>query len=54
MSITEIYKQLLNVYQIVPIPTKLLTPSYPRWYNLTARSEYHIGVIGHSTETTNN
>lgn len=25
-------------------------PSYPKWYDLITRSQYHVGMIGHSTE----
>ncbi|XP_057999419.1 uncharacterized protein LOC131178473 [Hevea brasiliensis] len=50
LSLSEIYRYLLGINQIVPIPLDLVQPPYPRWYDANARCEYHDGVVGHSTD----
>jgi len=34
----------------VPIPLDPIQPPYPRWYDASARCEYHGGAQGHSTD----
>lgn len=50
MSITDIYRQLLDECQIVPIPLAPMTPPYRRWYDLNASCKYHASIIDQSTE----
>lgn len=50
MPLTAIYKKLLENHQIALIPTNLVTPPYPNWYDLNACCEYHGGLISHSTD----
>ncbi|KAJ9174597.1 hypothetical protein P3X46_013232 [Hevea brasiliensis] len=46
----EIYRYLVGINQIVPVPLDPIQPPYPRWYDATARCEYHGGAQGHSTD----
>lgn len=34
----------------MPILLRLITPPYPRWYDLNACYKYHTGAISHFTE----
>ncbi|KAJ9177252.1 hypothetical protein P3X46_012489 [Hevea brasiliensis] len=48
--LSEIYRYLVGINQIVPIPLDPIQPPYPRWYDASARCEYHGGAQGHSTD----
>ncbi|KAJ9178602.1 hypothetical protein P3X46_010473 [Hevea brasiliensis] len=50
LPLSEIYRYLVGINQIVPVPLDLIQPPYPRWYDATARCEYHGGAQGHSTD----
>ncbi|KAJ9132712.1 hypothetical protein P3X46_033550 [Hevea brasiliensis] len=50
LPLSEIYRYLVGINQIVPIPLDPIQPPYPRWYDATARCEYHGGAQGHSTD----
>ena len=51
VSYAQLLPMLVQKYKIPIIPTKPRKPPYPKWYNLSARCEYHGGVQGHSTES---
>ncbi|KAJ9170560.1 hypothetical protein P3X46_018659 [Hevea brasiliensis] len=50
LPLSEIYRYLVGLNQIVPIPLDPIQPPYPRWYDATAWCEYHGGAQGHSTD----
>ncbi|KAJ9168548.1 hypothetical protein P3X46_020054 [Hevea brasiliensis] len=50
LPLSEIYRYLISINQIVPVPLDPIQPPYPRWYDATARYEYHGGAQGHSTD----
>ncbi|KAJ9159630.1 hypothetical protein P3X46_025123 [Hevea brasiliensis] len=50
LPLSEIYRYLVGINQIVPVPLDPIQPPYPRWYDATARCEYHGGAQGHSTD----
>ncbi|KAJ9184867.1 hypothetical protein P3X46_004552 [Hevea brasiliensis] len=50
LPLSEIYRYLVGINQIVPIPLNPIQPPYPRWYDATAWCEYHGGAQGHSTD----
>ncbi|KAJ9178669.1 hypothetical protein P3X46_010536 [Hevea brasiliensis] len=50
LPLSEIYRYLVGINQIVPVPLDSIQPPYPRWYDATARCEYHGGAQGHSTD----
>jgi len=50
LPLSEIYRYLVGMNQIVPVPLDPIQPPYPRWYDATAHCEYHGGVQGHSTD----
>ncbi|XP_057989045.1 uncharacterized protein LOC131172111 [Hevea brasiliensis] len=50
LPLSEIYRYLLDINQIVSIPLDPIQPPYPRWYDPSARCEYHGGAVGHSTD----
>ncbi|KAJ9152632.1 hypothetical protein P3X46_026179 [Hevea brasiliensis] len=50
LPLSEIYRYLVGINQIVPVPLDPIQPPYPRWYDTTARCEYHGGAQGHSTD----
>ncbi|KAJ9183254.1 hypothetical protein P3X46_007138 [Hevea brasiliensis] len=50
LPLSEIYRYLVGINQIVPIPLDPIQPPYPRWYDASARCEYHGGAQGHSTD----
>ncbi|KAJ9175415.1 hypothetical protein P3X46_013972 [Hevea brasiliensis] len=50
LPLSEIYRYLVGINQIVPVPLDPIQPLYPRWYDATARCEYHGGAQGHSTD----
>ena len=42
---------LVQKYKMPIILAKPRKPPYPKWYDLSARYEYHGGVQGHSTKS---
>ncbi|KAJ9182858.1 hypothetical protein P3X46_006805 [Hevea brasiliensis] len=50
LPLSEIYRYLVGINQIVPVPLDPIQPPYPRWYDATARCEYHGGAQGHSID----
>ncbi|KAJ9189329.1 hypothetical protein P3X46_000638 [Hevea brasiliensis] len=50
LPLSEIYRYLVGINQIVPVPLDPIQPPYPRWYDAIARCEYHGGAQGHSTD----
>ncbi|KAJ9145779.1 hypothetical protein P3X46_028121 [Hevea brasiliensis] len=50
LPFSEIYRYFVGINQIVPVPLDPIQPPYPRWYDATARCEYHGGAQGHSTD----
>ncbi|RDX87609.1 hypothetical protein CR513_30894, partial [Mucuna pruriens] len=50
MTYTTLFPLLLYKNMIVVLPLKPLEPLYPRSYDLNAKCDYHVGVVGHSTE----
>ena len=53
LSVTyaQLLPMLVQKYKIPIIPTKPRKPPYPKWYDFSARCEYHGRVQGHSTES---
>ncbi|KAJ9135017.1 hypothetical protein P3X46_032241 [Hevea brasiliensis] len=50
LPLSKIYRYLVGINQIVPIPFDPIQPAYPRWYDASARCEYHGGAQGHSID----
>ncbi|KAA0036950.1 uncharacterized protein E6C27_scaffold86G00300 [Cucumis melo var. makuwa] len=50
MTYTELLPQLIQNRQLASIPMIPIQPPYPKWYDSNARSDYHAGGVGHSTE----
>ncbi|KAJ9184401.1 hypothetical protein P3X46_004131 [Hevea brasiliensis] len=50
LPLSEIYRYFVSINQIVSVPLDPIQPPYPRWYDATARCEYHGGAQGHSTD----
>ncbi|KAJ9168964.1 hypothetical protein P3X46_020437 [Hevea brasiliensis] len=50
LALSEIYRYLVGINQIVPVPLDPIQPPYPRWYDATAHCEYHGGAQGHSID----
>ncbi|XP_040934550.1 uncharacterized protein [Gossypium hirsutum] len=46
----ELYQSLYDAHAIAPFHLKLLQPPYPKWYDVNAKCEYHVGIPGHSIE----
>ena len=51
VSYVQLLPILVQKYKIPIIPAKPRKPSYPEWYDFSARCEYHDGIQGHSTES---
>ena len=51
ISYAQLLPILVQKYKIPIIPAKFKKPPYPKWYDLSARYEYHNGVQGHSIES---
>ncbi|RDX82393.1 hypothetical protein CR513_36817, partial [Mucuna pruriens] len=41
---------LLQKQMVTTIPLRPISPPYPKYYDPNARCDYHVGVIGNSTE----
>jgi hypothetical protein len=41
------YKRLLSIGQVAPVPLTPLQPSFPQWYKPDKKCEYHAGLVGH-------
>ncbi|KAJ9182322.1 hypothetical protein P3X46_006326 [Hevea brasiliensis] len=50
LPLSEIYRYLVSINQIVSFPLDPIQPPYPRWYDAIAHCEYHGGAQGHSTD----
>ncbi|XVF80734.1 hypothetical protein PTKIN_Ptkin15bG0098800 [Pterospermum kingtungense] len=50
VSYTELYPQLLQSQLVAPIQGLPRKPPFPKWYDVNARCEYHMGISGHSLE----
>ncbi|XP_058008208.1 uncharacterized protein LOC131182875 [Hevea brasiliensis] len=50
MPLSDIYRYLQSINQILPVPIDPIQPPYPRWYDANAKCDYHAGVIGHSID----
>ncbi|XP_040934491.1 uncharacterized protein [Gossypium hirsutum] len=46
----ELYQSLYDAHAIAPFHLKSLQPPYPKWYDVNAKCEYHVGIPGHSIE----
>ena len=53
LPLNEMYKKLLSIGQVAPVPLTPLQPPYPSWYKLDLTCEYQAGVVGHSIHTCN-
>ena len=53
LPLNEMYKKLLSIGQIAPVPLVPLQPPYPSWYKPDLTCEYHAGVAGHNIHTCN-
>ena len=51
VSYAQLLPKLVKKYKIPIVPAKTRKPPYPKWYDLSARCEYHGGVQGHSIES---
>ncbi|RDX68158.1 hypothetical protein CR513_52887, partial [Mucuna pruriens] len=50
MTYTTLFPLLLQRNMITVLLLKPLEPPYPKSYELNAKCNYHVGVVGHSTE----
>jgi len=50
MTYTELLPDLLKNALVSLCPAKTLQSPYPKYYNASAKCEYHSGEMGHSTE----
>ncbi|XP_052484842.1 uncharacterized protein LOC128039941 [Gossypium raimondii] len=50
MSYKELYRNLFDTHVVSPFYLKPLQPPYPKWYNVNAQYDYHVGTTGHSIE----
>ena len=46
----ELFPELVKIGHIEPVQLAPLRPSFPGWYNVHTRCDYHAGNPGHSTE----
>jgi len=50
MTYTELLPNLLKNAFVALCPAKTLQPPYPKYYDASAKCEYHSGEVGHLTE----
>ncbi|XP_058008533.1 uncharacterized protein LOC131182982 [Hevea brasiliensis] len=50
MPLSDIYRYLQSINQILPVPMDPIQPPYPRWYDPNAKCDYHAEAIGHSID----
>ena len=51
VSYAQLLPILVQEYKIPMIPVKPRKSPYPKWYDLSARCEYHGEIQGHFTES---
>ncbi|XP_011008751.1 PREDICTED: uncharacterized protein LOC105114041 [Populus euphratica] len=47
------YRKLLSIGKVAPVPLTPIQPPYPSWYKPDLTCEYHAGIAGHSIHTCN-
>ncbi|RDY11708.1 hypothetical protein CR513_03590, partial [Mucuna pruriens] len=50
ISYSKLLQHLLRESLIAMVHLKPMLPPYPKSYNLNAKCDYHVGVVGHSTK----
>ncbi|KAE8694017.1 hypothetical protein F3Y22_tig00110788pilonHSYRG00276 [Hibiscus syriacus] len=50
MTYKELFHELYDRHVVSPYHVDPIQPPYPKWYDVSAKCEYHAGVSGHSIE----